>query len=214
MKLISFPHYTCGGLLCDILNDTWSPVDVHGGIVSIQHNRGKIGDAAGIYDDFDEDALFESLVDVDPTSWTGTHCWLGNLQRPRNMQVINVTTVTYRSRLYRWTRAWHHLYAKSLPWQGLYGIDAIDKHRETAKNYISSFQPVHQSNFVNIEFSDIVECKPSFLKLVGSNVDRHMDRWREVNDFLFRDSVWTSDPAQRFHEAEYEISLGQPYVYQ
>ena len=44
MNLICFPHYTCGGVLCDILNQTFSPVLSHGGLGSIHHAIGKIGD--------------------------------------------------------------------------------------------------------------------------------------------------------------------------
>jgi hypothetical protein len=44
MNLICFPHYTCGGLLCDIMEDTMSEFADNGGIASPTHNVGKIGD--------------------------------------------------------------------------------------------------------------------------------------------------------------------------
>ena len=53
MNLICFPHYTCGGLMCDLLSNTFSPVGKNGGIDSILHEIGKIGDSDMVFDQFD-----------------------------------------------------------------------------------------------------------------------------------------------------------------
>ena len=53
MKLVCFPHYTCGGLLCDILNDTFSNIGTNGGINNIHHSIGKIGDVDTVQTNFD-----------------------------------------------------------------------------------------------------------------------------------------------------------------
>ena len=46
MNLVCFPHYTCGGLLIDILSDTFPPLNSRtNGINSSRHNLGKIGDS-------------------------------------------------------------------------------------------------------------------------------------------------------------------------
>lgn len=214
MKIISFPHYTCGGLMCDIMNDSFSPLGTNGGIQSIGHSFGKIGDSESVFTDFDQDQFMAVINNHDGTRWIGTHCWLGNLDQSIDFQVINITTMTYKSRVYRWTRAWFHYYIKSQPWQGLTGIAAIDKQRETAKNYLKPFEPLSRSNCVNLEFADVVECNQAFLNCVGKNIARHMERWREINFFLYQSDLWTSCPAQRFHEAEYENLLNQSYVYQ
>lgn len=214
MKIICFPHYTCGGLLCDIMNNTWSSIGSHGGILSVHHSIGKIGDSNSIMTDFDPKILFEHLVDVDPNVWIGTHCWLGNVSLNDNVEVINVTTVTHKSKLYRWLRAWHHYYLGSSPWQNLQGIKQIDKQRETAKNYLAGFMPVNRKKFINIEFADVVECKPALFKLVNYSISRHLKRWQKINNFLFEDRLWNSPATQRFYEAEYEVAMNQQYVYQ
>jgi len=213
MKIVSFPHYTCGGLLCDILNDTWSPIQPNGGIGSIHHSLGKIGDSSTIMTKFDTKLLFDKIKNLDTKCWIGTHCWLGNVPFD-DVQVLNVTTTTYRSKLYRWIRAWHHYYVTSDPWQNLDNMELIDKQRETAKNYILPFEPIHKKNFTNIEFADVVEGRAFVLKLVDRPIKKHLTRWREINGFLFAKDLWSSEPCQRFYEAEYEINLNQRYVYQ
>jgi len=214
MKIVSFPHYTCGGLLCDILNKTYSAIGKNGNIGSITHNLGKIGDSDSIYDRFNKQKLLNALNNVNSGVWIGTHCWLGDIDTGSDTQVINVTTMTYRSRLYRWTRAWHHYYLDSQPWQNLAGLVEIDKQRETAKNYLSAFKPVYKKNFINIEFADIVEGKPAFRRLTNIPIDHHIVRWKQINNFLYQDDIWASAPAQRFHEAEHEVQTKQSYTYE
>jgi hypothetical protein len=138
MNLICFPHYTCGGLLCDIMNKTFSEVTDNGGIASIHHSLGKIGDADTTFVDYDPLILIKELqkITVGPAIWIGTHCWPGKLDLSMFDCLIAVTTTSYRSKLYRWTRAYHHYYSKSIPWTSLQGQSRIDKERETAKNYL------------------------------------------------------------------------------
>lgn len=214
MNLISFPHYTCGGLLCDILNGTFSTVDKNGGISSISHSVGKIGDSADIFENFDSQFFFKKIQGIKTNTWVGTHCWLGNIDLSKVNQVINVTTETYRSKLYRWVRAYHHYYLASDPWQGLSGIKELDKQRETAKNYLKPFLHIDHDRVINIEFSDVVEAKPALFKLVPGNIDQHLGRWRQINSFLYSDDIWSSKATIRFHEAEYEVSLAQSYLYE
>jgi hypothetical protein len=126
-----------------------------------------------------------------------------------------VTTVTYRSKMYRWVRAYNHYYLKSKEWNELLGLDRIDKERETAKSYLKPFIPVIGNNIYNIEFAEIVENSAEFLKLVqGLSVDKHIERWNSINHFLFDNNIWNSTPAHRFHEAESEELLNKPYVYE
>ena len=213
MNLVSFPHYTCGGLLCDMLNHTFSEIGSNGGIQSIEHSVGKIGDSPDVMEEFDSETFVKHLQRHATARWIGTHCWLGKIDLQRINQVINVTTETYRSRLYRWVRAYHLYYLKSDPWQGLSGIDAIDKQRETAKNYLRAFRRIEHTHVVNLEFADVVEAKPSLIKLVGSDVHQHLERWQQANAFLYSRDFWSSPAAQRFHEAEHEIALQQHYIY-
>jgi len=129
--------------------------------------------------------------------------------------VIAITTTSYRSKLYRWTRAYHHYYSKSIPWTSLQGQDRIDKEKETAKNYLKSFDPVFHANLVNIEFSEIVENSTEFRQLVNNEkTNNHLERWKNINKFLYEDDIWNSAPFKRFYEAELECNLDKYYVYQ
>lgn len=217
MNLICFPHYTCGGLLCDIMNKTFSKLGDNGGIASIHHGLGKIGDVNTVLVEYDSEQLTKQLQKIksDPSTWVGTHCWPGKLDLDRFDRVITITTTCYRSRLYRWTRAYHHYYLKSTPWTSVQGQDRIDKERETAKNYLKSFDPVFNPNVVNIEFSEIVENSAEFQQLINyENIDHHLVRWKTVNQFLYKDDIWNSIPFKRFYEAESEFNLNKYYVYQ
>ena len=214
IKIVSFAHYTCGGLLCDMLNNTFSPVGHNGGIQSIHHSMGKIGDAPEIMDQFDSQQFLCHVQQLNTSQWIGTHCWLGYINLDLVHAVINVTTETHRSRLLRWIRAYHHYYLDSEPWHGLAGMCEIDKQRETAKNYLKSFKAINHPRVINLEFSDVVDGGPALLAVTGGDVSHHVKRWKTVNAFLFDQNIWTSPAAQRFHEAEYEVKLNQRYSYE
>jgi hypothetical protein len=212
MKLLCFPHYTCGGLLCDILNNTFSPVGSNGGINSIAHSIGKIGDTSAIYDNFSPTEFESRIKSLNTSDWIGTHCWPGKLSLADYESVICVTTTTWPSKLYRWVRAYHHYYAPQ--WTQLSGMEHIDKVRETAKNYHVPFNPVIAYNVINIEFADIVENTQEFQHVVQNHsVHDHIERWRGLNSFLYQD-VWNSLPAKSFYQAEVELNLQRYYRYE
>jgi hypothetical protein len=213
MKIISFPHYTCGGLLCDILNGTYSKVGKHGGLMNTSHRHANIGDSPTVLTQFDTQLFFDKIQKANPNQWIGTHCWLGEMDLDERAEIINITTMTNRSRIYRWARAWYHYYLPSNPWQNLQGIQEIDKQRETAKNYLLPSSVIFHKTVTNLEFAEVVECSPRFRSLMKKPVDKHITRWKQVNNFLYSDDFWTSRPVQRFYEAEYEVSLNQSYVY-
>ncbi|CAB4138134.1 hypothetical protein UFOVP328_327 [uncultured Caudovirales phage] len=215
MKLICFPHYTAGGLLCDILNNLFSEQHSNGGLNNPYHSIGKIGDHATVMVDYDVDQLNKKIkqyVDTDVT--IGTHCWPGQLDLDQFELTINITTATFRSRAYRWARAYHHYYVKSEPWTAVSGMDRIDKERETAKNYLQSFLPVNHARCHNLEFSEIVDNTAEFQTLMQEHdFLPHMDRWTKLNDFLYQDNFWNSAPVHRLHQAELEVNLNKYYVY-
>ena len=185
MNLICFPTYTCGGVLCDIFKQTFSSVGKNGGIGSVNHSLNHSTE------DF-LSKISELQETVDANSWVGTHCWPGILDTSMLTQVLVITTTTYRSKLYRWIRAYYHYYAKSNPWLEVTGLARIDKERETAKNYLTPFLPVVGKNIINIEFSEIVEISAEFLKLTqGLEINKHMDRWRSINYFLYDNNIQT-----------------------
>jgi hypothetical protein len=217
MNLICFPHYTCGGLLCDILNGTFSQIAPNGGVASIGHTLGKIGDSDTVMIDYDQKIFLDRLEKLKlrhTNEWIGTHCWPGCIDLSVAEQVMVVTTTTFRSKLYRWIRAYHHYYLKSGPWVSVAGQQRIDKERETAKNYLVAFDPVFQPNVVNIEFAEVVENSVEFQNLTAlSDIGKHLDRWRKINSFLYDPSIWSSTAFQRFYEAELETCLNKYYVY-
>jgi hypothetical protein len=215
MNLVCFPHYTCGGLLCDILNATQSPLGPNGGVASPHHNFGKIGDSDSVLVDYNVDQFIKKISSFPKHWYLGTHHWPGRLPLEKFNQVINITTATNRSRLYRWLRVYHFYYSNSKPWLVAQGQDRIDKERETAKNYLIPFEPVLHPCVVNLEFSDIVELKPSFTNLVANYGSvEHIQGWQKQNNFLFDRPTWTAAAADRLHEAEVEVNLSTAYVYQ
>lgn len=221
-NLICFPHYTCGGLLADILNDTWSDVAPNGGINSIGHNIGKIGDNDAVFSDFTQQE-FDTIItnaeqeNIKSGAWLGTHCWPNNVLTDKFNTVINVTTCTNRSKLYRWIRTYHHFYLPT----NLHltdNLERIDKFREGAKQYLIPFNPVVSPNIINIEFCEIVDDTIEFVNLIKnySNehlLSKHMTRWKQLNSVLYDQDLWNSYPVKRFHEAEFETLLNTNYIY-
>jgi hypothetical protein len=219
MNLICFPHYTCGGLLTDIFNQTFSEVAPNGGINSINDRLGKIGDSDTVFDQYNTEefdlaiSYLQTVVKKD--EWVATHCWPGIMDTSMFNQVLSVTTATYRSKLYRWMRACHHYYKKSDAWLAVSGLARIDKERETAKNYLKPFLPITVKNVVNIEFSEIVDTGPEFLNLVaGLEINSHIERWKSLNYFLYNNDIWNSTEFLRFYEAELETQLSKFYIYE
>jgi hypothetical protein len=222
-NLICFPHYTCGGLLSDILNNTWSEVSSNGGLNSIQHSIGKIGDSNNVFVNFNHEEFNNIIADainlnIPLGTWLGTHCWPGNIDLTIFNNIINVTTTTFKSKIYRWSRSYYHYYLPKITDVLEDELSHIDSSRENAKNYLIPFNPVHASNVYNIEFSEIVEENPEFLQLIKHHnktalLKKHMNRWKGINEFLYRTDFWTDFPVLRFYEAESEHLLGKQYVY-
>jgi hypothetical protein len=214
LNLICFPHYTCGGLLCDILNDTWSRVGKRGDILSIHHGLGKIGDVNTVFTEFDPQELLNKVknLTVSENTWIGTHCWPTTDLVKKFNQVIVVTTATSRSQIYRWARAYQHFFKPQ--WENLTGMERIDKMRETAKNYVIPFDPTQDTKVINLEFADVVENTPEFQRAIQTrDCNQHMDRWQEINSFLYDEDFWNSDAAKSFYQAEHEVKLGRYYIY-
>jgi hypothetical protein len=214
MKLVCFPHYTCGGLLCDILNNTFSTVSPNGGINSRHHSFGKIGDVDTVQINFDPEKLMQIMSQklLGDNSWIGTHCWPGALPLDQFERIISITTTTWKSKLYRWTRSYHHYFSPR--WTHLTGMAEIDKIRETAKNYHVAFDPVMADNVINIEFADIVENTQEFKHIVKDHsIERHIERWQSINNFLYTD-IWNAQSTHAFYQAEVEINLQRYYTYE
>jgi len=213
-NLIAFPHYTCGGLLTDILNGTWSDIDNRGGIGSHYHSLGKIGDSDTVFKEYDIGILLDKLnrTTMSEGSWISTHCWPTQELIDLFNQVIIISTATSRSQLYRWARTYHYFFRPQ--WTALQGITKIDKLRETAKNYLIPFGPVHHTKVINLEFADVVENTREFQHAINyKDVSNHLIRWRQINSFLYDQNFWNSDAVISFYQAEHEVKLGRYYRY-
>lgn len=197
------------------MRDQFSPLGDNGGIGARAHNMGihTIGDSDTVMKNFSVDDFMESVKHIPQGNWVGTHCWPGSLPLNQFEKVIVVTTTTYRSQIYRWARAYHHYFAPQ--WTDLTGMNLIDKLRETAKNYTVPFDPVFHPRVENIEFSDIVETTAEFQYLTqGHDTTAHMQRWKEINKFLYQENFWNLLEVQEFGRAQQELYLKRHYRYE
>lgn len=212
-NLICFPHYTCGGLLSDILNNKFSMVNHKGAIVNLNNNQGKIGDTITIQDQPDVEKIMAAIEPIMQTNaWIETHAWPGALPLERIDKIISITTSTARSKMYRWSRAYHHYF--KVQWAESKDIDLIDKARETAKNYLVPFAPVSAPNLINVEFADFVECTAEAMQIIGQyNYNPNIARWKEINNFLYVPDFWNAFESKIFYQAEHEHSLQRYYIY-
>jgi hypothetical protein len=214
INLICFPHYAAGGLLCDILSDTFSNLGPYGRIDSLSHHVGKIGDTSTVLTEYNVTEFMAKISNMPDNVWVGTHCWPGPLDCSQFGQIINVTTTTHRSKCYRWLRVYYHYFKDSWDTMQFSDDQKLDKCRETAKNYLIAFEPVFASNVVNIEFADIVENTMEFRRIMPKhNLEKHLQRWCQINSFLYDKNLWNSDPIKIFYQAETEVCLQRHYVY-
>jgi hypothetical protein len=198
------------------MEDVISEFADNGGIANPAHNAGKIGDSLDVFTDYNVD---EFLSRVDPwlesNRWIGTHCWPGPLPLERFETVINITTTTYASKIYRWYRA-YVLYHQPM-WAHLTGTDLVDKIVTVAKSYVIPALPVAAPNVFNLEFADLVHQTEEFDQVLDrgrvprNGAAQHMQRWMQQNEFLYNTDIWNSVAAQSFFHAEFEINLGRGY---
>lgn len=216
MNLICFPHYTCGGLLCDIMEDVMSEFGDHGGIQSLAHNMGKIGDNDTVFVDYDVDEFMKKVENwLNYPNWIGTHCWPGRLPCDQFDFIINITTTTYTSKIYRWLRAYTLYFAPQ--WQHLSGGELVDQIKAKAKFYLVPAEPVFADNVLNLEFADVVlQTEELHQALDRGRIPRsdnnpHLMRWAEQNKFLYESDIWNTVAARSFFHAEFEANLKRGY---
>jgi len=209
MKLVCFSNNTAGGLLCDLLNRKTSKFSGYK-ISNLEHSAFKIGDTPTIQTQINLHA-WQSRIDryKNQSEWFGTHAHPSCIPDLSVFEeVISITTVTRKSKLYRWLRYYHGWFKNAHPdWQESDSLEQIDKIRELAKNMFEVFLP--HDNCKNVEFEDIVEGK--FVKEFDLDIE-HFSNWKTNNTWLynFKDADWA---VQRFCEAEYEIATGVPFKY-
>lgn len=212
MNLVCFPHYTAGGLFCEILNNVTSKVSSNGGFLNEYHQYGVIQPDKPVLDDYDPQVLYSQIdqLDIPADAWIGTHCWPGLLDVTRFDKIINITTCTFRSRFFRWARMFNLYFSTRMP-TDLDDMDRIDKMRWLAKEYVKPYPVFLADNITNIEFASIVDFDVTAKKILGFN--SRYGVWKDTNSFLYDRNLWTSDLALRYYEAEYEIFTGREYEY-
>ena len=180
MKLVCFPNFAAGGLVCEILNPIDS-VDFVVGITfnhNVHHNLMKIGDNGKVYREFDEAQWQARLLKVSrlpPTHqkmWLGTHCHPSCIPEKYLNQfdeVMAITTETRLSKYYRFLRYCHdHVIGKQYT-------------PETIAHFVmESFES--NPRCINVEFQRIVD--GTWATEMNLNNNKYL-LWRELNSFLY-----------------------------
>ena len=188
----------------------------NGGLASPTHNVGKIGDSVDIFTDYNVDEFMNRVQPwMESSRWIGTHCWPGPLPLDQFEFVINITTTTYASKIYRWYRAYELLFSPA--WQHLSGEEQVDQIKQKAKFYLKAAEPVIASNVLNLEFADVVHQTEELAqaldrgRVARNSSNPHLTRWAEQNKFLYQNDIWNSTAVKSFFHAEFETNLGRNY---
>lgn len=208
MKLVCFSNNTAGGLVCDLLNNNFDKM-LGFRTINKEHSALKVGDTNPIQRKLDVELWNQKIK-----YWRNSNCWLGTHAHPSIIpdlsifdEVIAITTLTRKSKFYRWLRCYHGWFLSANPhWKETDSLTEIDKIRNLAKNVFEDFEPHSQCK--NIEFEDIVEGR--FVKYHNLNQD-YFNNWQKNNPWLYNNlETWA---VKRFNEAEYEIITGTPFKY-
>jgi hypothetical protein len=207
MNLVCFSNNTAGGLVCDLLNGQQNLSNSK--TSGAEHNVFKIGnDAPTIQTQVNVSTWNHKVHELKHTTlWYGTHAHPSCIPDLTAFEsVIAITTVTRKSKLYRWLRYYNVWFKVAHPlWVEDDSLEKIDKIRELAKNVFVEFAPNDMCE--NIEFADIVSGK--FVKQRNLNTD-YMNKWLAANPWLLESESWA---VKRFNEAEWELERHLPYPY-
>lgn len=208
MKLVSFPGYTCGGIICDILNLESSQVGTGNNIVSPTHNRAKIftenwhtGTGFDVNEFYEKINNFRSVkryAEKNERTWIGTHCSPTEFNTDIFENILNITTENRLSKIYRHTRVFYTTLSGQFP-DYIFKRNSLKPHRinQTPADFNQPFVKVFKPNIINLEFQDVVEFTDTFqqtiLQIIGKEFEHHMHKrmavWREINPFLFDDRI-------------------------
>lgn len=183
MKLICFPNYSAGGLLCDLLNNTVSEIVGMTMVGNMPHNIFKSYDNGRVCRTFDESFWLAEIEGIrsgkgtarykfqifDQNLWFGTHCHPSCIPDYIFAQfdsVMAITTERRSSKFFRYLRTCH-----AFPTQN-------------PKHLAINTQEAFESNIkcVNIEFEDIVNGKVVDDYKLN---DTHFNNWKNANKFLY-----------------------------
>lgn len=206
MNLVCFSNNTAGGLVCDLLNDKLPIIDNYK-TTNKEHNIFKLTDSPTVMNEI----IWNNLVFRYKNSdlWYGTHCHPSCIKLEDFESVICVTTLTEKSKIYRWLRYYHGWFkSECLDWREDSTLEKIDKIRELSKNVFVEFKPY--PNCKNIEFEDIVNGK--FVEDNNLNQE-YFEQWKQNNPWLYEENIEKSWCVQRFFEAKWELETNQPFRY-
>ena len=221
MNLVCYPHYTGGGVVCNILNKTPETRSKVGTTVNNMEHGLFIGDNWSIYDEYpvtEFDKKYQKVLrrgfDATwlSTRFLGTHCHPVLLDTSKFSNTISITTESTQSKLYRWLRAYNLFFKPQ--WLEYSGMERVDLLRETAKSYIAPFYRCKHKDIHHLEFCDIAHNSTKFINLCHTLVDNpeiaRLDKWIELNKFMFERNTAEYDS---FMQADYELSTEQHYDY-
>jgi hypothetical protein len=184
MNLVCFAHHCGGGIVCDLLNDAWSPMD---GIRvrSTAHGLLKIITEGTIIRKFDEEhwKFMKYQIEINPwlkdknDLWVGTHChpsaipdkYLDDFEK-----IISIVCTTKKSKLYRYLRI---VYGNLMPSPSKMLIEY------PAAHLVKEDFETHPK-CINIEFEDIVDGR--FVEQYNLSIER-FEEWKNSNKFLYQD---------------------------
>lgn len=184
MNLVCFANHTAGGLLCDLLNDTRSQIDAPILYKNIEHHVFTFKNNARVCRYFDEATWTQRekrIIDSSKDIWYGTHIHPSSIPESyfnKFNKVIAITTVTKRSKFYRFLRCY---YLNDMAFTVNSIINSPKKDPEQIAELIKeTFEPDHRC--INIEFEDIVDGK--YVSENNLNMDQ-LNIWKNHNNFLF-----------------------------
>jgi len=210
MKLVCFPNNTAGGLVCNLLNNK-SPIFDGYKTVNVDHSIFKSGDTSSITDKIDNLPEWYNKTKKYKNSnlWYGTHTHPSGIPNLHDFdEVLLITTINTKSKLYRWLRYYYGWYFSVSPnWTEDDTLEKIDKIRELCKNVFIDFSPF--KDYECIEFENIVN--GNFIN------DRKLstldyENWKANNLYLYN-SKYNEWGVKRFYEAKYELETGEPFKY-
>lgn len=172
MRLVCFLGVTAGGLVCDLLNQIESPIDINGRVKSKHHNTFKNLTPYLDKGPFDESTWFQIIRNnnLKPFMYYGTHTHPSNIPKKyldQFVEVVVISSTTQMCKFYKYLR-FKHLYSNSP-----INIEAC----------FADYPPVE--GCTEIKFCDVVEGR--FVKEYNLNTE-HFDMWKKSNSYLYDQS--------------------------
>lgn len=201
MKLITAPYNTCGDLLCEVANKSYSSISNGNYHNSVDPIRGSVNTYNSIdlkinRDDLSAYNIFPRMIYEgfkDRKDWIGTQYYPAikfpimekatlHVHPKFFKKIVAVTVTTDMSKIYRFSRIkYHH-----------YNSFTKERPRKTEKfeHWLETTHAIEGSNIFNIEFSDFVENKMireliDFLEI--TDIQYYNERrfgWIKENSFL------------------------------